>query len=166
MKINKHNTSGGRKEGFKVIKLQEIKGELIEGNAAAPDKDKELNKETRTCKRKEPNVLNQREDRKIMKITCIDEDDYEDLYDDEKPIHKPDKKKVQNTVNTTSNNKKLQAATVTKTLGKTSKTQPQAQVDNNVQNSDARDETMRKKRRLYNKKNPPDLSNEQEKYPR
>lgn len=163
LKINKNNTSGGRKEGFKVIKLQEIKGELIKGNADAPDKDKEINKETRTCKRKQPNLLNQREDRKIMKITYMDEDNYENLYDNDNPVPKPDKKKVQNTLNTNSNNKKLQAATVTKMLGKTSKTQPQAQVDNNIQNSAARDDTLKKKKRLCNKKNPPDLSNEQEK---
>lgn len=137
MKINKHNTSSGRKEGFKVIKLQEIKGELIKGNADTTEK--ELNKETRTRKRKEPHVLNQIEDSKTMKVTCMDEDDYEDLYENDKEILKLDKIEVQNTANTTSNNKELQATTVTKMLGKTTKFQPQAQVD---------------KKKLYNKKKP------------
>ncbi|KAK1385742.1 hypothetical protein POM88_023477 [Heracleum sosnowskyi] len=110
LKITKHNTTGGKKEGFKVVKLQEIKGEsikdeeLFEENSQpinrisdGSDTDSEVallkrknayaqgkavNKEKRS---KESNVFNHRKGSKTRRNSCID---YQEISDDDKMIPK------------------------------------------------------------------------------
>ncbi|KAK1353856.1 hypothetical protein POM88_052221 [Heracleum sosnowskyi] len=65
LKITKHNTTGGKKEGFKV-------------NAYAPGKA--VNKEKRS---KESNVFNHRKGSKTRRNSCID---YQEISDDDKMI--------------------------------------------------------------------------------
>lgn len=45
----------------------------------------------------------------------------------------------------------------------TSKNQPREQVDNNIQDSATRDDTMKRRKKPYNKKDPTDSSDGQEK---
>lgn len=99
MKITKHNTTGGKKEGFRVVKIQEIKGESIKRINDGSDTEAEVgdlkcknayspSKVKRTCKSKQSNVLDERKESKTKKLSCMDYQDISD--DDDEAIHKLD----------------------------------------------------------------------------
>lgn len=89
-----------------------------------------------------------------------------DTTDDETMTKSIKPREVQKTVNTTYKNKKLQTATMKlsnnkpKMIGNATKIQTQAQVDKNFHNSATSDDTMKRKKKAYNKKNPTDLSDD------